>query len=136
MIVYMTRFAWLPSGVVGSIRWGDKSAYTLEPAWRDNEPYKSCIPDGVFRCRKFSGARWPDTYQICDVPGRSAILFHPANWPHELQGCIALGRDYQINGKSPQLMQSRDITERFIDEMHALGFWLDIQPARTHWMEG
>lgn len=34
--------------------------------------------------------RHPDCYEV-NVPGRSAILFHSANWYQELLGCLAPG---------------------------------------------
>jgi hypothetical protein len=45
----------------------------------------------------------PDTPQLKDVPGRSNIQIHAANFPHQLLGCIAPGTshgpDYVENSK-------------------------------------
>lgn len=35
--------------------------------------------------------------QVCDVPGRTNIEIHPANWPSELEGCIAPGTRSDID---------------------------------------
>ncbi len=35
-------------------------------------------------------------YEVCAVDGRTAILFHAANWFFQLLGCIALGRSVQV----------------------------------------
>lgn len=79
--------------------------WTIERPWRDNAPGDSCIPDG----EGYYMAPWvrPDGRRafivhggtVCrlpqDVDGnpytRCLILFHPANRPSELQGCIAPG---------------------------------------------
>ena len=34
----------------------------------------------------------PDTWEVADVPGRTHILIHTANYSHDVEGCIGLGR--------------------------------------------
>jgi len=47
-------------------------------------------------------------YRIHDVPGRTAIEMHPANWMHELGGCIALGmRLGRTRDMDPYMIASR-----------------------------
>ena len=69
---------------------------TLERPWAENIRNFSCIPEGVYECvrrKEWKGAKkHGDTFEVKDVPERSAILFHPANFVDELEGCIAVGR--------------------------------------------
>ena len=65
---------------------------TLEPPDRLNEQGRSSIPAQQYTCRRYSSARYPDTFQVCNVPGRAAILFHPGNAVHQTEGCILLGQ--------------------------------------------
>lgn len=73
----------LPSG---------RTLATVELPWRDNQPRVSCIPAGSYLCRPRPYHRGGyDAIEVCDVPGRSAILFHVANWPTDVLGCIGVG---------------------------------------------
>ena len=67
-------------------------AYSLERLWMDNQRNVSCIPDGDYLVElEFSAKFKRDLYELRNVPGRTEIKFHASNYPHELQGCIALG---------------------------------------------
>ena len=62
----------------------------LELPWRDNLRNVSCIPEGVYPLVKRYSARFGWHIMVKNVPGRSFILFHPANDAlRELRGCIA-----------------------------------------------
>ena len=64
--------------------------WTIEKPWRDNEPFKSCIPTGTYDVI----GMW-----IQKVPGRYGILFHAGNWAgdedmgfrSDSEGCILPG---------------------------------------------
>jgi hypothetical protein len=66
-----------------------KTIWAVERAWNGNHTGNSCIPEGTYPLRPHSGPRFPAAWEVCDVPGRTAILIHPANQPGELAGCIA-----------------------------------------------
>ena len=80
---------------------GKQGGYvTVEPPWIYNRPGVSCIPPGVYDLMPHHSERFPTSWALVgrgvshsssQVATRSAILIHPANWPHELQGCIAPG---------------------------------------------
>lgn len=78
---------------------------TLEPPWRENAPRVSCIPPGVYRLglrtvggwhakllEQFGAKFHKGAIELLDVPGRSAILFHPLNYHTQTDGCIGPGR--------------------------------------------
>jgi len=63
---------------------------TIELPWLNNQPSRSCIPEGKYVLTK----RWSPKHkwhlQVMNVPNRSLILIHPANnAKKELKGCIA-----------------------------------------------
>jgi hypothetical protein len=73
---------------------------SLELPDRQNAAGKSCIPAGVYTCTlRYSPDHGSWLYGVDNVPGRSDIEIHPANWAgdtdkgyySELRGCIALG---------------------------------------------
>lgn len=65
--------------------------YTIERPWLDNQKFVSCIPEGIYQVKPFDGNKYKDVWEIMDVPNRSAILIHQANWARQLEGCIAPG---------------------------------------------
>jgi len=88
---------------------GEYLCMILERPDLENEQEISCIPEGTYHCklvhsslmeRIFSeelDSGHPElayTYEVQNVPMRTHILFHPANYPHELKGCLAPGDEY------------------------------------------
>jgi len=65
---------------------------TLERPWLNNEPFVSCIPEGVYIVRRNKAGRhqW---YELLDVPGREFIEIHTATRVDHLEGCIGLYSD-------------------------------------------
>lgn len=64
--------------------------FTIELPWRDNRKNQSCIPAGTYQLKLRYSPRFKWHLHVQRVPGRSLILFHPANHAMlELQGCIA-----------------------------------------------
>ena len=80
-----------PSGTNGTIYMdGVKICHSIELPWLNNQPQRSCIPEGKYKLKKRWSPRWKHHYCLQAVPGRSLILLHPANnAAKELRGCIA-----------------------------------------------
>ena len=101
------------------IRNGHQIAVTCELPWNDNIPRTSCIPKGVYLCVlgvSPSKNKQVDyqVYKVQEVPGRSNILIHIANWPSELLGCIGVGRNItELNGK-PAIDHSTDTMKELL----------------------
>jgi len=70
------------------------SAKTLELPWIDNEQFISCIPPGIYICKRRHSARFGHHFIVCDVKGREFILIHCGNFNRDIKGCIALGHDH------------------------------------------
>lgn len=90
---FLWRFS---SGIAGTFGrlvgpWGDR--LSVELPWRDNAPFVSCIPARVYIVRwTYSPHFGRMMYEVTDVPGRSGIRWHVANWARNLKGCIGPGR--------------------------------------------
>ena len=102
----------------------------------------SCIPLGEYRVMRYSSDAHPNVYALsapnldvyateADVLpakreySRTRCLIHPANWAHELRGCIAPGKD-RFKGPTGfwQVRYSRDA----INEIrNLLGSALDVR---------
>ena len=103
MLLSLDTFIFLENATLGFLSIdGEFECFTLELPWLDNKPYVSCIPEGTYKVElEYSGRFGKELPELRDVPGRSEIKFHPANFPSELKGCIApgqlIGRDFVRN---------------------------------------
>lgn len=80
---------------------------TLEPADLLNQTNISSIPAQQYSCYRYSSEKYPNTFQVMNVPGRSKILWHPGNTKDDTAGCILLG---QYKAKLNYGMGNRMIT--------------------------
>lgn len=98
-MIDLTRFAETPHGVFGEITLpSGRKLYTVEQHWRNNAQNVSCIPAGIYALRKRVSPkvlriapRYPQAWEVTNVPGRTFIMVHPANRATELEGCISVG---------------------------------------------
>ena len=112
---------------------GGWSCYTLEPPWKNNERGISCIPEGVYPVRRrqspvverASAGVFEIGWEICDVPERDFIMFHPGNWvKKDTEGCPLVGRDFAWDPQhGPMVTRSRITFARFMEEMTAREEW-------------
>lgn len=70
---------------------GKPICLTLELPWADNQKEISCIPVGEYACKRIRSIKHGETFEVLNVPNRAGILFHVANYLHEIRGCIAVG---------------------------------------------
>lgn len=88
----LERFCYAPGyGTFGTWMVGGHLLYSVEQPANRNQRAQSCIPEGRYRCELdyFHKGKYP-AYEIKDVPGgRTRVLIHKANWPRQVQGCIA-----------------------------------------------
>lgn len=79
---------------------------TLEPPNKHNVPFLSCIPEGVYKCRRQESISighkqpvvYPMIYEVLGVPGRSGIYIHRGNYKEDTQGCILIGLGFNAIG--------------------------------------
>lgn len=62
--------------------------FTLEPDVTESR--KLYIPAGDYKCKRFHGIKWPNTFEII-VEGHTAVLFHAGNVEADTHGCVLLG---------------------------------------------
>ena len=102
---------------------------TLELEWKDNEPNESCIPDGDYICKRVNSPKFGNTFEVCNVPNRTAILIHKGNIEDDSHGCIILGEQFEpLNGKNAVLSSGKAFSEFIertngIDEFKLSIFW-------------
>lgn len=106
---------------------------TLELPWLNNARGKSCIPPGSYPIElEYSPAFKRKLWELKNVPQRSEIKIHQANFFNQLRGCIALGDKHVfINGDEfKDLRNSRKTVNRFHE---ALGMssktWIHVHSA-------
>jgi len=92
--------------------------FTLEPPWRGNKE-DSCIPPGVYNCRRYSSPKYPNTFEVLNVPNRTRILFHSGNLDKDTLGCILLGDGVDITNKK-MILNSRLAFNRFLKRMEGI----------------
>ncbi|ULQ51713.1 DUF5675 family protein [Flavihumibacter fluvii] len=82
---------YFPTGTNGILRANDEIlCYTIELPWRYNIRMRSCIPEGRYQLVLRYSDRHKTHLLLQDVPSRTLILVHPANYAEkELRGCIA-----------------------------------------------
>ncbi len=92
------------------------TALSLERGSNGNKRNESSIPAGTYKMvfeysPKFDRNLW----EIKGVKGRSECKFHPANYWHQLNGCIALGLTYNDINKDgyKDVTSSKDMINEF-----------------------
>ena len=85
---------------------------TLEPPWNNNIEDQSCIPLGTYKCIRFVGKKFGDTFQLVGVPNRTAIEFHEGCYVKDTKGCILLGTNFFW--KDAAIYASREARRNFM----------------------
>src|SRR5689334_14651524 len=98
MDLTLKRSLFRDDGILGELYTPDGSFWcdTLEHAYEASIDFVPKLPPGVFVCRRglhrLSHAQTPfETFEICDVPGHTNILFHTGNLHQDSEGCVLLG---------------------------------------------
>lgn len=97
LTVTLARRPSTDEGTFGVLTFGAQRCYTVELPWRDNRRQRSCIPPGRYACAIVQSPRFGRVYGVANVPGRTHVLIHSANfggdvdlgWHTQLHGCIA-----------------------------------------------
>lgn len=120
------RFNYAPTGTFGRITLpsGDR-LFTCERPWKANKTGVSCIPEGTYSLnmrtspivKRSSGGMYEKGWEVQDVKGRTFIMIHPANWPHELRGCISVGESYEVISGKQGVTSSRKAFDKLMKEL-------------------
>jgi len=68
---------------------------TMELEEDKNQRRDDCIPSGIYPFVKHKSPKFGECLWIKNVPNRSEILMHPANFSRQLLGCIAPGKSHK-----------------------------------------
>ena len=107
--------------------------WTVERPWLNNEVGKSCIPEGRYLVKPFSGMKYKDVYEVTNVVGRTAILLHAANKASQLQGCIAPGLSTGYMDDELAVMSSQAALNKIITITDYEAFTLDVIGGSNQW---
>jgi len=100
--VRLVRIKATDTGTLGTLTLNGKElCKTLELPWKDNADMISCIPVGTYECKPWDSAKFPNVWEITNVPNREAILIHSGNTMKDTHGCVLVGQGYgSFNGMS------------------------------------
>ena len=99
----------------------------------------SCIPLGKYICKYTFSRHLGWTYEVLNVPNRSGIRIHSANYcglrkdgkRQELLGCIALGLSTSIMHQQKILVSSKIAIANLVSKQKKLPFILEITYVGT-----
>ena len=113
----VTRFCYGPKGTYGKLSIENFDCFTVERPWLNNKVRESCIPEGLYKCKlgRYNKGGYT-AYEVQDVPGRSLIKIHIANYPRDVMGCIGLGTTYSGN----LVGSSKSAYMEFMDHMRGI----------------
>ncbi len=91
----LVRVAYIEDGTFGVLL-DEETPFclTLEREWKENRRGESCIPTAIYSCSRLISPKFGNTFEICNVPNRSHILFHKGNIEDDSHGCVILGEEY------------------------------------------
>lgn len=126
-VVKIIRTQFSEKQTLGVLKYSGGELYTVELRWDNNKPRASCIPAGTYDVVQRHSEKFQQHFHILDVPNRSYILIHAANYSRQLLGCIAPGlahQDIDSDGLK-DVVSSRDAMKRLL-KAYPKGFTLVI----------
>jgi hypothetical protein len=116
-MVQLVRYKSTEKLMLGMFYVGQEIFYTLEPPWRNNQKNLSCIPEGLYKCKRAihynrNGSNYP-AWEITDIQERSNVHIHKGNYPSDTTGCPLLGMEVSKNEES--IKNSTEAFTRFME---------------------
>ena len=79
---------------------GVEVCQTLELPWVNNKQNVSCIPDGIYFCKRVNSPHFGNVFEITKVKDRTHVLLHAGNFLKNTNGCVLLGlQSGEANGQ-------------------------------------
>ena len=124
----LVRIAFIPDGTFGILFDHDNSiiCLTLEREWKNNEKNISCIPRGKYICRRVKSPKFGETFEVCDVLGRSHILFHSGNIEDDTHGCVVTGLKIRMFKNKVAVLSSRLAFNNFMTLLNP-DDWIELE---------
>lgn len=90
---------------------------TIELEVDKNQKRDDAIPFGDYKVIKRNSPKYGDHFHILNVPNRSYILIHAANYSRQLLGCVAVGKEHiDIDGDGLKDVTSSRATIKMLNE--------------------
>lgn len=141
--IILERFAYAPDGTFGRLTLPDGwQCFTVERPWKANAVGESCIPEGTYRLHhrqspvidRTTGGDYRAGWEVADVPDRTYIMVHPANWPDDVEGCIGVGDDYRVISGRNAVANSRATFKALMRRVVTSHEWrIVVQPYRIEY---
>jgi len=87
---------------------------TLEKQDLLNQATVSSIPAQQYICKRVNSPKFGETFEVTNVPGRSAILFHAGNKEGDSHGCILLAEKFGKLKEDRAILNSGDTFAGFL----------------------
>jgi uncharacterized protein DUF5675 len=115
MDISVSRISKNDAATIGTFVYDGKSFVSLElPETFEgqfNVPNKTCILPGTYPVVRLWSNHWNQMMpHVLNTPGRSEVEIHVANFPHDILGCMGIGR---TKVSEIEIGQSRDAFEEF-----------------------
>lgn len=131
----LTRYETSDQGTFGTLEGCGLALRTAELPWRNNARRISCIPTGKYLCTPYSSKKFPNVYQLQNVPNRDLILIHTGNFAGDVSldyrsdvlGCILVGLSFSKIDGQQSVRQSRKAMDKLRAVAGSNSFWLDIK---------
>lgn len=102
---------------------GNHVCFTVERPWVNNTPFKSCVPPGEYELIWHDSLRWGNRLHLQGEhvsirkshKARWACLLHPANFPTEVEGCVAPNEEIRLTELTWRGVSSRDALAKLED---------------------
>lgn len=144
--VVLTRFAQTKFATFGELKIDDfLTLYTVERPWRNNKPFVSCLPAGIYQChwrptttsvpRCFNKHTWYLEGRYVSyrhaTKARYAVAFHIGNKATDVTGCIAPGMRLGYLGREWAVSSSNSALTAMHRRLGEKSFKLIIRPDKT-----
>ena len=106
---------------------GSKVCCIVERPWLNNQPNKSCIPEGTYNLQPHDSPKFGKCYALNAAtlgvtpygPSlRTHVLVHKANLVSQLQGCLAPGTGFGVVNNEWAVMSSGVAFNVFMNELN------------------
>lgn len=131
-MISLVRGEYTDKGTRGVMVFPDGWAcFTTEPPWADNEVGVSCVPEGEYPLQlrrsgvveRTTNAEYLRGWEIADVPGRTYIMIHVANYPSQLEGCVAPGQREVTHEGEPGVADSLKTFVKLMSRLEGGSSW-------------
>ncbi len=91
---------------------------TLEPPWKDNKAFESCVPAGIYQLKRIESPKYGDTFEIQNVQDdRKHCIIHPGNRLRDTLGCVLTGTRIGFLHGELAILDSKKAYEKFLHSM-------------------